>query len=578
MYLAFFLAIIGVSRCGPSINYQQSNNLNSWWNNQAPIKFERPQDITTLGTTHSNTGDTVNVAYGSSHAEAITGKGNFGRNEMSSQHQPVFPLAVGNQNVKYSDSGFPSVENFNSQSQFYDGSYFASNRNKYYESNQPEPSYDFSAPNFEKDHDVVSSSPLENQQSFNTNNQDIDDNSSVEGSSIIESSDMSSAQSSTFPNKNVKYDIPNKPTHSEEEVLDSDIKFLVDPSPINLPKEECITEDGELGLCQSAYDCGFTNGVINGLCHQGMDQSLHYRICCIYPSYCGYETNHDVTYFKNPDYPRPTLNNGFCHYRVRLLEGVCQLRVDFVDFSMKPKSSGRCESNNRLTITANTKRSHVPVSHFCDNFDKDKDITGSDMPHLYIHVDDLSPDSPYVEAPGKSTPYVDFKVKVTDFNSTWNLRISQVMCNGASLQAPQGCTQYYTRSNGTIKDLSFAQLDDTEEATKLSTCVRMDHEACAIKYKINEMDIGQVKNKKAGKSQLGYGLTCSSYLIFNGQKSGICGAAENKEVIIPSQGPQGFTVVHEANSTKQCKLNVDYEYLYGCDSRTNYFKYPSPKM
>ena len=41
------------------------------------------------------------------------------------------------------------------------------------------------------------------------------------------------------------------------------------------------------------------------------------RVCCIYPSYCGFETNREVTYFRNPNYPRSSNNTGECHFRVK---------------------------------------------------------------------------------------------------------------------------------------------------------------------------------------------------------------------------------------------------------------------
>jgi len=379
-----------------------------------------------------------------------------------------------------------------------------------------------------------------------------------------------------IPNKTPAPEIPNKSVDFISDHVSQELKFLVDASPLNLPKEECITENGEIGYCQSAYDCGYTNGVVNGLCHRGMDTSAHIRTCCVYPSHCGYETNYEVTYFKNPDYPEPTLNNGLCHYRVRLLDGVCQLRVDFVEFSLKPKSvDGRCELDNRLSITSPIKRAHVPVANFCGRVEQEEDVIRTDLPHFYIHIDDISMDSMYVEPPAK-TPYVDFKVKVSNYNSSWNLRISQILCDGAPLQSPQGCSQFYTGVNGTIKGLSIADIDDDSQALTLSACMKMDHSACAIKYQINQLQMGTVKNKKAGKSQLGYGLTCSSYLTFNGQQSGICGAVDNKEMILPSRGPQGFTVVQEAND--MTRLEMDYTYLYDCNNSTNYFKYPAPKV
>jgi len=371
--------------------------------------------------------------------------------------------------------------------------------------------------------------------------------------------------------------IPNKTP--KEEVILPNLGFLVDPSPLDLKKEECITSDGEVGECHSAFQCGYTNGVVNGLCHQGMDASAHARVCCIYPSYCGFETNREVTYFKNPDYPNLTNNTGECHFRVNLLEGVCQLRVDFVELSLKPLNQGECDPENRLTISSRTKRAFTPVKHFCGQIHEDgEDPTRTDLNHVYIHVDDIPLDTQYTEPPNSPAPSVDFKVKVQNYPSRWNIRISQVMCDGAPLQSPSGCSQYYNSPNGTITSLNVAD-KSYQKQLKMAACIRTDPRACAIKYLIKDMQFGDVKNKKGGKLQLGYGLTCQDYIAFNGMKSGMCGSASNKEIIVPVRGPQGLSVVTDDVSSPSVEegFRIQYSYLHQCDGATSFFKFPTAK-
>merc|ERR1719300_1130868 len=156
------------------------------------------------------------------------------------------------------------------------------------------------------------------------------------------------------------------------------------------------------------------------------------------------------------------------------------------------------------------------------------------MNHVYIHFDEMPKEAGYVVIPTKTDPYVDFKVKVTNHESKWNLRISQISCEDAPLQAPSGCAQYYTERNATITSLDIA--DMTEEDLVLTACIKSDPTACAIRYKIKNLLLGDNKKRKSGKTQLGYGLTCRDYLAFNGLKSGICGVAENKEMILPMYG------------------------------------------
>ena len=70
---------------------------------------------------------------------------------------------------------------------------------------------------------------------------------------------------------------PNIPNKWQQPVVQPypAIPFLPDMS-----KEECITTDGEIGECQSAEMCGYTNGVVNGQCHQGMVGSAQSRKLC----------------------------------------------------------------------------------------------------------------------------------------------------------------------------------------------------------------------------------------------------------------------------------------------------------
>lgn len=70
---------------------------------------------------------------------------------------------------------------------------------------------------------------------------------------------------------------PNIPNKWQQSIVQPypAVPFLPDMS-----KEECITTDGELGECQSAEMCGYTNGVVNGQCHQGMVGSAKSRKLC----------------------------------------------------------------------------------------------------------------------------------------------------------------------------------------------------------------------------------------------------------------------------------------------------------
>jgi len=368
--------------------------------------------------------------------------------------------------------------------------------------------------------------------------------------------------------------VPNRPLHPglpnkiPEQTLDLDaLGFHLGESPIYLEKEECITDEVEdIGQCMSPKECGYQNGNPNGLCHQGHDASAHLRVCCTFPTTCGYETNKEFVYFKNPDYPEISNSSPECHFRVRLLPDVCQIRVDFLEFETMNKTNGICDENNQLEILTPFARAYIPVKKFCGSINKEEKPARTDLNHIYINFDDIPMDSLYQEAVHHKDPYIDFKMISLNHTTKWNIRIIQIACDGAPLHSPAGCGQYFNSANGTISSLNIGELG---ENVKLTACLRTDTTACAVRYKIKQMQVG---NKK----KLGYGLTCQNFMSINGMKSGICGFAEDKEIILPIDGPQAINYVHEELSAFPETYEITYDYLHNCEG-VEFFKYPSAK-
>ena len=127
----------------------------------------------------------------------------------------------------------------------------------------------------------------------------------------------------SLPNKSSLPGIPNK----MEGPAPPPLLFPLSSPPIPLPAEECLTKDGEVGECLSAHDCGQTNGMMSGLCHQGMDHSAYPRVCCTYQAHCGFSTSKMVSYFTSPAYPQIISNHSDWNLEVDLKPGVCQVRL-----------------------------------------------------------------------------------------------------------------------------------------------------------------------------------------------------------------------------------------------------------
>jgi len=286
-----------------------------------------------------------------------------------------------------------------------------------------------------------------------------------------------------------------------------------------------------------------------------------------------------VTYFKNPHYPNITMDMGSCLYRVNLLPGVCQLRVDILDLRMKNMVSGECEQANALNINSNDPHAYIPIKSMCGAVSQGvDDPLRTDIPHMYIHLDNNDIiDRPSFKQPNAEQISVNFRFKVENFASRWNLRISQIQCDGANLQSPSGCAQYYNQNKGNITSLNFHEAA-YKNNMDMSICLKRDPAACAIHYKMHSMAIGQTKGGIPNKPQVGYGLTCDDYLIFNGQKTAMCGELTvARNYTLPIDGPPGLTLHTDGNHVPKADVgfHLEYEYLHNC-TEVDYFQYPSP--
>jgi hypothetical protein len=349
-----------------------------------------------------------------------------------------------------------------------------------------------------------------------------------------------------------------------------------------LPKEECHTSKGEVGECLNPFDCGAEGGEPAGLCHQGFDAAHHIRSCCIFPSYCGYETNKEVSYLTSPDYPKPTTVGDDCNFKVDLLPEVCQLRLDFLEFEMKPMVEGVCEDDNSLFISSSEKIAMIPLRRLCGTISTDADMIDplrTDIPHMYVNVD-RDPSFMHgvqrVNIPNKSpvAPSVRLRLKVNGHPSRWNIRVSQIVCDGANLQAPMGCSQYYNMNSGNITSLN---LQDGQYAKNLrwTSCIKRDPTACAVEYNLRSFSLGETK---AGPGRLGYGLTCQDYIVINGEKTALCGGLNQpKRLVFPAKGPESFFFYSDNLYTKaDVGYSIEYKHHLNCTDLPS-FTYPTKK-
>lgn len=372
----------------------------------------------------------------------------------------------------------------------------------------------------------------------------------------------------------IEKEIPNKEMHhSEEEVEDSMVRLA------GLLKEDCITESGVIGECLTHELCDFQGGHSHSSCHQGLDYFGDLRTCCIFNSYCGYETNKMLTYLMNPDYPEVTNSSDDCVFRVELLPSVCQVRLDFLELALKPMEEGVCDDDNALHISSDDPSVNIPVKKLCGTVNKgSEDVLRTDNPHVYVHVDRDEPQLqglPDFRPPNKQTATLKLNVRVKDFASRWNIRISQISCDGANLQAPTGCAQYYNTNAGNITSLNF-QDGSYRKDLSMAACIKRDPTACGIEYTLKHLAVGDTRGV-AGK--LGYGLTCKDYLLVGGERTAFCGSINlPKKMIFPTFGPEYLYFHSDSNFTNKVDVGYDIEYRHLQDcTDVDFFRYPTKK-
>ncbi|XP_014278130.1 uncharacterized protein [Halyomorpha halys] len=131
--------------------------------------------------------------------------------------------------------------------------------------------------------------------------------------------------------------------------------------------------------------------------------------CCVDIKYCGGVSSSPVVYFRNP----ATVAES-CNLVVRKTNSsICQLRLDFNDFSLTQPTRGTCNDFLQLSLG----ESYLPK--ICG------DNTGQ-----HVYVDFL---------PNCDDQTLSFKFLNTSTTSKrWNIKVTQIPCN-SPLAAPRGC-------------------------------------------------------------------------------------------------------------------------------------------
>ncbi|KAL1425625.1 hypothetical protein MTO96_019048 [Rhipicephalus appendiculatus] len=191
------------------------------------------------------------------------------------------------------------------------------------------------------------------------------------------------------------------------------------------------------GTCLAKYACTSTGGVI-----MTSSDCLTGTICCRVPEEvssavsCGGAITNNNTAFRNPDFPADFRGSGLCSAEVVFGREVCQLRLDFVHFSLSPPRgegprAGLCDDDVFTVATGLGSNTYPPL---CGH------NTGQ---HMYIDVSETTRAILSVSIGGEKPQ-----------GRKWHIRVSFIHCLSPE-KAPDSCLQYFPGVQGEFSSFNY---------------------------------------------------------------------------------------------------------------------------
>ncbi|CRK86160.1 CLUMA_CG000036, isoform A [Clunio marinus] len=196
-------------------------------------------------------------------------------------------------------------------------------------------------------------------------------------------------------------------------------------------QDTCVGTNKLIGTCTLALQCSDIGGTTTGAtaCSQANTRQAS---CCIVTKTCGSSADYNNTYFVNSGYPQTFPGGSRCDIRVtRLGSDVCQLRIDFLEFTLaQPTGDGLC-SSDYFGVSGGSS----PVPRICGE---------NSGQHVYV---DFSGDHPITITVATSSS--------VSFNRRWHFHLQQIGCDSPS-KAPSGCLQYWMDKSGYVSSFNYA--------------------------------------------------------------------------------------------------------------------------
>lgn len=158
---------------------------------------------------------------------------------------------------------------------------------------------------------------------------------------------------------------------------------------------------------------------------------------------------------------------------------MCQLRIDFLDFSLAPPNGDGVCVTDYMTVSGGSSR----VPRICGI------NTGQ---HVYVNFNGNAAITIAVESTGGFS-----------FARHWHFKLTQIPCSSAA-RAPAGCLQYYTDSDssntGPIRSFNYGSMPSSQvnaigvqgsrqmASTRYGICIRPGANRCSITYSLPSSD------------------------------------------------------------------------------------------
>ncbi|KAG6447527.1 hypothetical protein O3G_MSEX005016 [Manduca sexta] len=215
------------------------------------------------------------------------------------------------------------------------------------------------------------------------------------------------------------------------------------------------------GICLNAYDCRQRDGRAAGDCAQGLG------VCCVFEVSCGGAVQNNLTYFMSPGFPELWSGEEDCNITIdKTYAGIMQLKIDFIHFTIgQPnRTTGECDEDAMVLGDGETKFTLCGQNH---------------GQHIYYTLSSKSERREAEDLPGTKTTHLSMRMRGGDMPRLWLMRLAQMPLAQA---APQGCLQYYTTDNGTIKTFNYATNGRHLSDQEYKACVRRNVGRCGVRY------------------------------------------------------------------------------------------------